>query len=357
MQKCMNCMEDYEDSLRFCSNCGYMKDSQYQKGSSIPPETILKGRYIIGRVIHTDKIGFTYVAWDALLERRAAVKEFFPELLAERAEDGIHILYQEQSEHSAKALVQQFLALSQRLHKMQDVKQIVPVFEFFSENNTGYYVMEYLKGNTLQDLLQRENPMEENQACKIAGEIFSGVNCLRHKIDFHGNLTPENIFITNSGEFKFLNFAWFSDEIKEMNYFLFQSNYAPPELYKGGEGTEVFSDPYSLYCIVYRMITGIEPMSAIDRMKRYKQIWPREYGIEISPEVENLLKKGMNMDPSKRQISEEQRVQGFSVLKDGAKGKSAGRDLSGISDNYLVYKLVLSFLALIAIILGILLLL
>ena len=71
--KCLGCMEDFRGYP--CPNCGYDPGADKGNGYALPPETILYGKYLVGRVLGQGGFGITYVGWDLALERKVAIKE------------------------------------------------------------------------------------------------------------------------------------------------------------------------------------------------------------------------------------------------------------------------------------------
>ena len=74
MKKCMGCMRDYNENYDKCPVCGYstwnIEEDIRKKEDSLKAETILNARYIIGRVLSYTEYGITYLAWDALLQKK-----------------------------------------------------------------------------------------------------------------------------------------------------------------------------------------------------------------------------------------------------------------------------------------------
>ena len=143
MPKCMKCMEEYEQT-DFCPYCGRKRDAASVYTDQIPEETILNRRFIIGDAVRKDRIGFLYIAWDALLEQKVYIREWFPVKTACRTQGQIQVK-SEVSQDLWKRLEDAFLVHMEKLHKRQDISQLVPVYAFFRENNTVYSVMEYVK--------------------------------------------------------------------------------------------------------------------------------------------------------------------------------------------------------------------
>ena len=87
---CMGCMEEIEEAEKTCPYCGFAQTGQNKEGL-LPVGTVLQGRYIVGRAIGNGGFGVTYIGLDGQLNRKIAVKEFFPIKLAGRGEDGIYV--------------------------------------------------------------------------------------------------------------------------------------------------------------------------------------------------------------------------------------------------------------------------
>lgn len=291
MPKCMRCMQDYE-AMEYCPFCGNSSQMPAEDMGQIPEETILKRRFIIGQVISRDKIGFTYIAWDALLERKVAVKECFPGAFAQREEDGQNVKSC-MEEMLWEELCQQFLKKAESLHRMQKLSVLAPVYMSFQENHTAYYVMEYLEGMSLREILERENPVSPSRAKEYMDQIHKGLEILHGEGLFHGNLTPENIYFCRNGEVKFLNLAWFSRELEKIKYAVFQTRYASFVYSHSPVVPELSMDTYSENAVYYRLLTGEEPVSALRRLKKEKLPSIREYGIEVPLDVEKAVMEGM----------------------------------------------------------------
>ena len=85
MYRCENCFKEYDDGYDICPHCGYAKGSGkrdiYMLGIGV---TLRNGRYIIGRILGNGGFGITYKAWDTVLSRYVAIKEFYPSGIVNR---------------------------------------------------------------------------------------------------------------------------------------------------------------------------------------------------------------------------------------------------------------------------------
>ena len=76
INKCMGCMEDFRGYP--CPCCGYDPRNQQNIPFQLPHETILAGKYLVGRVLGQGGFGITYIGWDIPLGRKVAIKEYYP---------------------------------------------------------------------------------------------------------------------------------------------------------------------------------------------------------------------------------------------------------------------------------------
>ena len=90
--QCMGCMQFYNAEFDVCPFCGYQKDTPVKAPWHIKPGTLLVGRYVIGRVVGYGGFGVTYIAWDTMLKRRIAIKEYLPSEFATRMADEQEIM-------------------------------------------------------------------------------------------------------------------------------------------------------------------------------------------------------------------------------------------------------------------------
>lgn len=294
MPKCMRCMEDYE-GLAFCPRCGTENRQGEARGEELPSATILNKRFIVGELISQDRIGFTYIAWDALLERRVAIKEWYPKGFSARGKDGAEVTFQMEKKLSA-TLQKQFLAHAMRLNRMQTVTALVNIYASFEENGTAYYVMEYLEGQSLRDLLKKENPLELQKAEEIMDKVFEALQVIHEKGMLHGNLNPDNIFLCRDGSVKFLNSAWCSSAMETMKYTIFLGKYADRAYYNLPLKADASLDMYSAYAVYYRLLTGQEPVSAYERERGKKLPDFQELGIVLPPELEQEILGGLGIE-------------------------------------------------------------
>ena len=84
MKICFGCFGSYDDQFEICPHCGYAEGTEPELGIYMRPGTILQERYVVGRALGHGGFSVTYLAWDALLQHKIAVKEYLPSEYATR---------------------------------------------------------------------------------------------------------------------------------------------------------------------------------------------------------------------------------------------------------------------------------
>lgn len=294
MQKCMKCMGEIGQEA-FCPHCGNEIGRDTAFNGQLPEGTILERHYIVGRVIGRDALGITYIAWDAEQEERVAIREWFPEEFCRRHTNLKDVEFlAEQS--LASDLQKQFLEFEQEQSKLRNSEMLVKILAVFRENGTVYCTEEYLEGQTIRQLLRRENPMRQDESRGLFDKMLQTADKMHLQGIVHGNLTPDNIVIRKDGRLVFLNRRWFSEETNRVSNALFTNNYAAPEICTGMEKESQSLDTYSIYAVYYRILTGVEPVSSREQMKGKRLPSPSELGIFINPEEEKEIMKKLSIE-------------------------------------------------------------
>ena len=274
MKKCMGCMRDYSDNYDRCPACGYsvwnIEEDLRQKEDSLRAETILDARYIIGRVLSYTEYGITYLAWDALLQKRVVIKEYLPVNLVRRipGENEVRILkVQDADFETGRAAFEKEI---RTLNQNQDVFSLINVFRCIRENGTSYMVMEYLEGYTLQDHVEEFGKFPGEKALEILSKLLSVVEQLHQRGICHWNIDPDSIYLSETGEIHLIDPGY----AKKRCFYLvrgdldiYRRGYIAPELLLG-KVVQANADLYSLGAVYYFMITGKNPKDSTVKRKR-----------------------------------------------------------------------------------------
>ncbi|MGN0153909.1 MAG: PASTA domain-containing protein [Lachnospiraceae bacterium] len=142
--RCMGCMREYSERKKKCPYCGYEKVCNPEYSFCMKPGIVLQGRYVVGKTLKYDDREIIYIGWDQVLEKRIAVKEYFPKQLLNRTA-GEKLIYLKESdcEKTFQYGKEQYIADVMELAKFREETGIIRIYDYFEENGTVYVITEY----------------------------------------------------------------------------------------------------------------------------------------------------------------------------------------------------------------------
>lgn len=294
-------------------------DQKLRSPMGLPEGYRLGERYCLERILGCGGFGITYHAFDLLNQCYCAVKEFLPMGIASRQEDGIRLHVVTSSrlgefEHGKK----RFLEEAEVLKKLTDIPEVVQITDYFALNNTVYFVMEYVEGVTLKQLMQSYSgkllPKDAMSIIYHAGEALDKVH--KRAGIFHRDISPDNIMVTKSGRVKLIDFGNAKYIIGKQSQNLsvvLKHGYAPPEQYSSTSKQGSYTDVYALAATFYYIVTGVRVPNAPDRFggEEYKPL------IEINPavgaEVSAAVDRALILNSKQRTQSAAEFISSFPV--------------------------------------------
>ncbi len=297
---CMGCMGHKEYSGP-CEICGYTDDTEHLP-QYLPPKTILAGRYIVGRLIAHNGEGAVYIAYDTELNKAVEIKEYMPDLLCSRKKDDNTIVVNSDSLPLYKSYLSEFADLYKTLMNNDETKSLQKIFGIFSENNTGYVVMERLGGVPLSEYLKNfGGVMNWESVREIFPPLFTALNILHSCGIVHRGLSPKSIYIDERGTLKLTAFGISAARTADssLNHELFPG-YAAPEQYSLSERQGNWTDIYGMCAVLYRILTGAEPQSADERVRDDSLAEPFLVNRSIPANVSRAIIAGLNLDQTQR---------------------------------------------------------
>jgi serine/threonine protein kinase len=284
MRVCEKCgFGGNRDTAQFCAGCGEALNVH----ALLSTGTVLNERYRIVRVLGKGGMGAVYLVEDVKLYGKLwAVKELLERFVDvdERAESVA------QFQQEAKILVGL---------RHPNLPQIVDAFE---AKGRHYLVMEYVEGQTLEEMLKQspDGVFTEARVLEWAAQICDVLNYLHsHKppVIFR-DLKPANIMITPEGRVKLIDFgvARLFDPSKGTDTLKMGTvGYAPPEQYAGQGQTTPRSDVYALGATLYELLTGDNPEA---HPFVFRSV--RDVNRQVSTQTSLTIDKAVQLDPNAR---------------------------------------------------------
>lgn len=295
---CMGCMKELKQP-GVCPHCGYNPADVKAEGHYLRPYTILNGKYLVGKVLGEGGFGITYIGYDLNLEMPVAVKEFYPNGFVTR-ESGVTnmiSMYRGANLEAVQKWKNNFIKEARTLARCSNLAGIVGVKDFFEENGTAYIAMEYLEGMTLKSYAKSHGgKLEVGQLLKTLEPVMSSLAQVHEYGLIHRDISPDNIMLLPGGQMKLLDFGaardYASEDEKSLSVML-KPGYAPEEQYRSKGKQGPWSDVYAFAATIYKCITGVTPPESMERMRQDELKKPSELGVQISPQVEQAILKGM----------------------------------------------------------------
>ncbi|MDE6254301.1 MAG: protein kinase [Lachnospiraceae bacterium] len=303
---CPGCMAVLDEPDLPCPLCGFDKNTYSPSPRSLRPFTILSGKYLVGKVIGEGGFGITYIGFNLDTELPVAIKEYFPSELATRdiAAGNALSIFAGESQQLYKEGLEKYLREARNLTMFSDLPGIVTVKDFFYENETAYIIMEYINGITLkQHLIKVGGRMSQSEVIKMMKPVLESMIKIHETGMIHRDISPDNIMITRNNQIKLTDFGAArvcnGEDNKSITVVL-KRGYAPEEQYrvKGSQGP--WTDVYALCATMYRMITGITPQEALERIIEDSVEPLSKFDKEIWPEIEYAIMKGLSLRAPER---------------------------------------------------------
>lgn len=217
---------------------------------------------------------------------------------------------------------------------------IVNVYDVGNDGDIYYIVMEYIDGFTLNELIYKKAPLDNELACDLAMQIAAGLeNAHAHGV-IHRDIKPENILLTKIGGKLVAKVTDFgiakanSVETTQGDY-MGSVHYFSPEQAKGDD-VDQRSDLYSLGIVLYQMVTGTIPFegnSALDlAMKHIKAPIPdpRNINPNVSQEIIEIIKKACAKEPKNRYQNARAMYEALKIALEGKAKPTANNNIKPI---------------------------
>lgn len=259
-------------------------------------DEVFDGRYKIKREIGTGGMAIVYEAIDLKTGQSVALK-----MLKESISDNTQALRRFINESKAVA--------------MMDHANIVKILDVSVKTEHKFIVMEYIKGITLRDYMNKKEKLSWQEACAFITQILQALDHAHMRGVIHRDIKPQNIMIMEGGFIKVADFGIAkipnAETVTMVDHAVGTIYYISPEQARGKK-IDARSDLYSLGVMFYEMLTGYLPFmaeSSYEIMNKHINTSPKppkQYIPQLPTGVEQIILCALEKDPTRRYQSASQ---------------------------------------------------
>ncbi|MDR0991918.1 MAG: serine/threonine protein kinase [Ruminococcus sp.] len=279
---------------------------------ALPLGTVLNKRFEITGFLGEGGFGITYSGFDKTLDRKVAVKEFYPHQCAFReSKDGKNVsTYTGEKGDLFRKQLSKFNREAKRTAKFNNSPGIVSVIDCFDENHTAYMVMEFLDGITLTSYLEKKGKLTETEVLELLKPVILSIRDLHEGKLIHRDIAPDNIMIVGNTS-KLIDFGASADldtAASDSSAIFVKPSYVPEEQYTADRSRQgTWTDVYALCATIYKCLTGELIPGALDRLRGNNEIPP------LPPQVKNgaLIIRGLALSPKDRVKKIDELIEAF----------------------------------------------
>jgi serine/threonine-protein kinase len=246
------------------------------------------GRYEILAELGRGAMGRVYRARDPIVDREVALKTLQIEEFPKRQQEEILGRFRREAQ-----------AAGQLNHP-----NIVTIFDV----GDNFFVMEMVKGETLQAYLSRKGRLDLEESLGILSPIAAALDYAHRRGVVHRDVKPANIMLTDRGIPKLMDFGLAHTEatvLTRAGQSLGSPAYMSPEQIQGFDPTSR-ADLYSLSVVAYEMLTGVRPFAGKNVTTLLHQVVhdapppPRQFNAALPPRYDDLFQKALSKLPEER---------------------------------------------------------
>ena len=235
----------------------------------LTPGTLLeRGKYRIIETLGRGGFGVTYLAEQVMAKRRVCIKEFFPKDYYKRdGNTGALTLSSDGFAESMNKFKAKFIKEAQTIATLNHAN-IIPIHDVFEENGTAYYVMDYIEGESLYDIVKHGGALTEADAVRYIRDTAAALGHIHARQIMHLDVKPGNIMVREEDNRAILidfglskHYDATSGEATPTTPVGVSHGFAPMEQYRPGGVSTVSpeTDIYSLGATLYFLVTGNVP--------------------------------------------------------------------------------------------------
>ena len=261
----------------------------------LPIGTLLQdGKYRVAQYVASGGFGNTYVVEHVKLGKRLALKEFFMRNINLRQGTTVTVSVGDNRD-TFMQMKDKFFKEAQRLARLDD-SHIVEVNDFFEENQTAYYVMRLIDGESLAQRMKRTGaPLSEADVSHVLQQVLRALRTVHQQGLYHLDLKPGNIMQNAEGHCWLIDFgaskqlsAQESQTLSTSTGLCYTPGFAPSEQVNGNtKRIGPWTDFYALGATLYNLLTGEAPPEVDDVMYDGEEAF--HFTAAVSPQLRQLI--------------------------------------------------------------------
>lgn len=263
---------------------------------------MLKSRYEIKKTIWVSDLSIVYLGFDFLEGGECVIKEHFPKGKVLRDTDGRTVIFKMPTfKNKYYEGLNQFLNEGILLKNLK-YKNIAKCVDYFSENDTGYIVMKYYEGKTLDAYMEGEKDFYISDDFKnIFIPIANALSYIHKKGVLHRDIKPKNILINEKLGPIIIDFgAACNYKSRQKKKIFYSPGYSPLEFYSQKSKQGRYSDVYSMAALLYFYLSGKAPEKVTNRVIEDKIEDISMYNRDISKFFSRKIMKNLSVDYKNR---------------------------------------------------------
>ena len=227
--------------------------------------------YELVEVLGAGGFGLTYRAWDTALEKYIAIKEYLPRDFATRTNTRTVVPTSSADRADYEWGLTRFLDEARTLARFNH-PHVNKVQRYFEAHGTAYLVLEYVEGETLSRVLERQRRLSEAAVKRLLGDVLSGLEEVHEAGYVHRDIKPGNLMVQPDGSMVILDFGAARQAVGQRSKSItsiLTPGYAPIEQYDTkAEDVGPWSDLYALGMVAYHCISGLPDGELPDAVTR-----------------------------------------------------------------------------------------
>ena len=288
-------------------------------------------QFRLDQFIARGPMGLVLKAFDTVLVRTVALK-----LIPKRIEAILSPVEAAAMETARRRLVQEATAAGRLSHP-----NIVTIHSYGETNEFEFICMEYVRGQTLADILQKERILSLEAAVSIFEQVLMALETAHREQIIHRDIKPSNIMITDDKRVKVMDFGIaklpsLSETMAMTRTVLGTPYYMSPEQISG-QKIDIRSDIFSLGAVLYESLTGEKPFSGENtatlayKIVQTDPVPPRVLNLHIPPALGAIITKALAKDPAQRFQTPAEMLQELKLFIGGASLSGTDRVEAAVS--------------------------